>query len=255
MGRRTEPYRGKASAGAPRSCDQLRRQLPWHRREFVKHKLPNDSDRTHSVALGDVDGDGDLDLVFGNWGPAGGQNLLFLNDGKGSFTDATASRLPKDSDGTYAVAVGDVDGDGDLDLVFGNWGTLFLQQNRLYLNLDRHLHAPSPAILGKSYQLDFYAKPGYATSYHLVVPFVAMAEKKTKFAVFGTFGLDLAQTIVLPLMVILPLRGKTTLSLMIPDDARLLGMILSSQALIIPDLLFPPLSWRFTNVTADKIIR
>jgi hypothetical protein len=89
-------------------------------------RMPVDFDKTSSVALGDVDGDGDPDLVIGNsWQ----QNRLYLNDGTGSFTDATAARMPMDSENTTSVALGDVDGDGDLDLVIGNGG-----QNRLYLN-------------------------------------------------------------------------------------------------------------------------
>ena len=84
-------------------------------------RLPTYIDSTQAVALGDVDGDGDLDLVFGNVGSSqfNWQNRLYLNDGTGTFTDATASRMPPDNNRTWAVALGDVDGDGDLDLVLG----------------------------------------------------------------------------------------------------------------------------------------
>jgi len=79
-----------------------------------------------SLVLGDVDGDGDLDLAIGNEGE---QNVVYLNDGDGTFDTITHTVGPAD-DRTLGLALGDVDGDGDLDLVVGN----HLQQNVIYLN-------------------------------------------------------------------------------------------------------------------------
>ncbi len=98
--------------------------------ELGKRGLPTDKDATQATALGDVDGDGDVDLVVGNAGLGGGQSRLYLNDGTGAFADATATSLPVGSYATTALALGDVDRDGDLDLFVGN----FAQQSRLYLN-------------------------------------------------------------------------------------------------------------------------
>lgn len=82
--------------------------------------LPASQRTTNDVALADVDGDGDLDLVAGN---ARAQNRLYLGDGRGRFRDVTDMALPAVVDDTFAIAVGDVDGDGDPDLVFGNCGS------------------------------------------------------------------------------------------------------------------------------------
>ncbi|MCA8948568.1 MAG: VCBS repeat-containing protein, partial [Planctomycetes bacterium] len=82
--------------------------------------MPADEQFTQALAWGDVDGDGDLDLVLGNYGQ---QSRLYRNDGSGVFVDVTATHLPAIADGTSAVALGDVDGDGDLDLVVGESGT------------------------------------------------------------------------------------------------------------------------------------
>ncbi|HXH28247.1 MAG TPA: VCBS repeat-containing protein, partial [Candidatus Polarisedimenticolia bacterium] len=90
--------------------------------------ITSDADATSFVTLGDVDGDGDLDLVAGNAGQA---NRLYLNNGTADpWNGVAGSDITSDSDSTSSVALGDVDRDGDLDLVAGNAG----QANRLYLN-------------------------------------------------------------------------------------------------------------------------
>lgn len=83
-------------------------------------------DYTHAVALGDLDGDGDLDVAVGNcyetedYGDFGYQDVVYLNDGAGNLD--TAINFGTGEDKTYDLALGDVDGDGDLDIVTGNIG-------------------------------------------------------------------------------------------------------------------------------------
>ena len=77
--------------------------------------VSGDSDATSSIAWGDVDGDGDLDLAAGNGGP----NKVYLNDG--GVLQTQAAWVSGDSNATWSIAWGDVDGDGDLDLAAGNW--------------------------------------------------------------------------------------------------------------------------------------
>jgi FG-GAP-like repeat/FG-GAP repeat len=72
-------------------------------------------DRTHSVAVGDLNGDGALDIVVGNYGQ---QSAVYWNNGAGDFTQSTP--FGTDPGGAESVAVGDLNGDGALDIVDGN---------------------------------------------------------------------------------------------------------------------------------------
>lgn len=103
--------------------------------------LPPATLDTEAILLVDVDADGDLDVVEGNAGSAAQfaqQNRILVNDGAGTFTDETATRLPTFGDFTFGLATGDVDGDGDLDLLFANLNVVVptapRQPNRLLLN-------------------------------------------------------------------------------------------------------------------------
>jgi hypothetical protein len=76
--------------------------------------------RASSVAVGDFNGDGHLDLAVAN--AASNDVSVLLGNGDGTFQPArnfSAGRYPQ------SVAVGDFNGDGLLDLVFSN-GTLLL---------------------------------------------------------------------------------------------------------------------------------
>lgn len=73
------------------------------------------------AALGDIDGDGDLDAFAAVGKPTLGtsdsqDDLILLNDGSGNLTVYTQSLGNTDS---TSVALGDVDGDGDLDALVG----------------------------------------------------------------------------------------------------------------------------------------
>ncbi|MBN1484555.1 MAG: VCBS repeat-containing protein, partial [Chloroflexia bacterium] len=91
-----------------------------------------EADQTHSLAWGDYDGDGDLDLAAGNYYEP---IRVYRNDGPlgGTFQFEVAWSALQAGD-TLSVAWGDYDGDGDLDLAVGSGGSNPPKANRLYRN-------------------------------------------------------------------------------------------------------------------------
>jgi len=92
-------------------------------RDATATNLPQMPLSIGDVEPGDVDGDGDLDLVLADWGAGnnmtndGGRTRLWLNDGAGHFTDATDARMPTILVRfSWDLELVDVDNDYDLDL-------------------------------------------------------------------------------------------------------------------------------------------
>jgi hypothetical protein len=90
--------------------------------------LPADADNTIKLSAGDVDGDGDLDLLAANH-QDGDTVRLYLNDGSGTFAFAPPGQVPAAAAGAREVLLADFSGDGALDLL-----VLTVEQDRLYVN-------------------------------------------------------------------------------------------------------------------------
>ncbi len=94
-----------------------------------------------AAVCADFNGDGWMDISVSSMGPSSGSpspgmNMLYRNNGDGTFTDiaqAAGVAMRVATVDSFATAFGDYDGDGDLDM-FSTAYTLHHQGNRLWRN-------------------------------------------------------------------------------------------------------------------------
>ena len=127
--------------------ERAEQQKPWFVNEakergfdFVWESGAGDFPYNPEITMGgcamlDVDGDDDLDIYMvqggsvANYSQTEFQNQLFLNDGSGNFTNATADSGAGDTQFGTGVTTGDFDNDGDVDIYITNVDANVLLQN------------------------------------------------------------------------------------------------------------------------------
>tara|TARA_R110002072_G_scaffold303130_1_gene494991 strand:- start:32 stop:4702 length:4671 start_codon:yes stop_codon:yes gene_type:complete len=101
------------------------------------------------VAIGDIDGDGDLDVFVAN---NTYDNKLYLNDGSGNLTDSGQTAFALNGEFSQSGEFADLDGDGDLDLFVGQRGSsdpqkIFFNNNGTFTDSGQSI------MIGETYSI------------------------------------------------------------------------------------------------------
>ncbi|NIA04205.1 MAG: hypothetical protein GWP09_02535, partial [Nitrospiraceae bacterium] len=89
---------------------------------------------TGALALGDIDNDGDLDIILSGMNISNGTYVgkIYQNDGSGSFSEINAGQLMQVKNST--ISIGDIDNDGDLDIILTGIDNGGLTYSKIYQN-------------------------------------------------------------------------------------------------------------------------
>jgi hypothetical protein len=113
-------YQWRRSAGLSCSPPRWRPELylinDGHGGFAEKHPFGPADAETRSVALGDLDGDGRLDIIIGD--QARGGAAIYFNQGGVKFSEPVPIREKTET--VYSIGIADLNDDGHADVVLGN---------------------------------------------------------------------------------------------------------------------------------------
>lgn len=195
----------------------------------------------YSGCFVDFDADGDEDMVVGYEAPPPSASVpghfrpweLWINDGTGHYSIAPEHMMPLVTDpqlsGVSAFDVGDIDGDGDLDvpIVSNRVGTQF--EPIILWNTTRHLYAPKVAEYDPVQRTSFYHQIINAPPGNLMALMVGFAGASVVIPGHGTLSLDPTFAFVVP-PITMPASGEFRQSIEVPTSPAFAGLPLHWQA-------------------------
>jgi len=97
-------------------------------KDITSTHLPKDNNKCFGVSFLDIDNDGDKDIITGNTNGDRFDGMtpfsIYLNNGKGNFTDSSNKILPSSIAGRgFDIDFADFNGDGIKDLFLSNRGS------------------------------------------------------------------------------------------------------------------------------------
>jgi hypothetical protein len=205
------------------------------------------SSASYDVVFGDLDDDGDLDVIVGRRNQT---NVFLRNDGSSGFTDVSATVQSQVVDATVGLALADVDGDQDLDVLVANRG---FQKDRLLINRLRQLELPFVARLGLDWPVHIHVTTSGGPGFGVLWAAPAAAAVPIRIPPFGDYRLASIPPLEFGVVPVDPALGLARIALVVPTVPALINKDLHLQALVVPssNLTDMRLTGRWREVMRD----